>query len=707
MTRFLPPVILQRQLTILYFSARFVMNNVLSSLPSRREYGKVLLLTWFALALGSIGAGAQSSTPNNVFGPGRFLGWGPNSGHLFFKTNDVARMILQNNTGFLGIGTGSPAALLSVGSSSQFQVSSTGDLVRINDVAYSFPTLQGHSGSYLKTLADGQLIWSGTNNLNNTFLGEGAFLSGTVGDYNTAIGYNTLKENTEGWSNTAVGADALKANTAGIQNTAIGAGTLLSNTTGNWNTATGDGALYSNTTGEHNTADGTSSLWFNTTGSHNSAYGAYSLRANTTGSSNTAGGISALTTNTTGSDNAAFGAWSLIANTTGSSNTACGSGTLYANTTGNDNTAVGKGALGNNTTGASNASLGIGSLFWNVTGNYNAAYGTSALRNNASGDLNSAFGFDALYNNTTGMNNTAVGAFALDNNTTGSNNTIVGVSADVSAGNLSNATAIGSVATVNASNKVRIGNTSVTTVEGQVDYTYPSDARFKERVQSDVLGLDFILKLRPVSYNFNRLAFARFIGEKTAGRESELQTLSQQRSTGFLAQEVEQVIAETGFTAFDAVHAPANDRDNYSVAYSHFVVPLVQAVQEQHKIIGELLAKLDELSAKVEVLQSGAVSRTGSTEGNSEAGNLSPLVFQLQPNPASDNIAIRYWLPQAQAVTLGIHDALGRSIATITAAGNKGENAVSYDTRTLPAGKYTLKLLTSSGSSAAPFVIIR
>lgn len=31
---------------------------------------------------------------------------------------------------------------------------------------------------------------------------------------------------------------------------------------------------------------------------------------------------------------------------------------------------------------------------------------------------------------------------------------------------------------------------------------------------------------------------------------------------------------------FDGVHAPVDDNDNYSVAYSQFVVPLVKAVQE-------------------------------------------------------------------------------------------------------------------------------
>jgi hypothetical protein len=64
--------------------------------------------------------------------------------------------------------------------------------------------------------------------------------------------------------------------------------------------------------------------------------------------------------------------------------------------------------------------------------------------------------------------------------TAGSGNTAIGVAAGVSDGNLTNATAIGASALVNASNKVRLGNTSVTVIEGQVTFTAVSDKTKKE-----------------------------------------------------------------------------------------------------------------------------------------------------------------------------------------------------------------------------------
>src|SRR5262249_23213495 len=100
--------------------------------------------------------------------------------------------------------------------------------------------------------------------------------------------------------------------------------------------------------------------------------------------------------------------------------------------------------------------------------------------------------------NTTGDNNTASGSNALFSNTTGTDNTAIGFGADVAAGNLVNATAVGAGAIVNASDKIRLGNTSVTVIEGQVDFTFTSDQTRKENFQP-VDGEKVLRKLRGVS----------------------------------------------------------------------------------------------------------------------------------------------------------------------------------------------------------------
>ena len=225
-------------------------------------------------------------------------------------------------------------------------------------------------------------------------------------------------------------------------------------------------------------AENVDALNLSTTGSNNTAHGWSSLHSNTTGYQNTATGFAALSDNISGAANTANGVVALSRNTTGSYNTATGDGALYNNTTGRFNTANGLEALLNNTDGDNNTAAGSFALIANTTGNNNTANGWYSLYSNTTGTYNMADGVDALYSNTTGSFNTAIG-----------------VGADVGSGDLTNATAIGHGAVVDASNKVRIGNSSVTVIEGQVAYTFSSDRNKKENFQP-IDGEEVLRKIR-------------------------------------------------------------------------------------------------------------------------------------------------------------------------------------------------------------------
>ncbi len=188
------------------------------------------------------------------------------------------------------------------------------------------------------------------------------------------------------------------------------------------------------------------------------------------GSNNFFAGVSAGNLTMTGGGNTASGAGALAGNTTGGGNTASGAGALAGNTTGLFNTASGVSALRDNTTGDDNTASGASALSSNTEGDFNTASGRRALRDNTRGSDNTASGAGALFSNTTGNSNTASGRNALEFNTTGSNNTAIGYNADVALGNLTNATAFGANAVVDASNKIRLGNVSVTVVETTGEY---------------------------------------------------------------------------------------------------------------------------------------------------------------------------------------------------------------------------------------------
>jgi trimeric autotransporter adhesin len=294
----------------------------------------------------------------------------------------------------------------------------------------------------------------------------------------------------------------------------------------------------------------------------------------------------------------AVGWRALYTNVGGTANTAVGTAALYSNNS-NNNTAMGYYAL-YASTGTQNDAIGVSAMY-NAIGASNCnAVGVNALYNDISGGRNTAMGDGALFS-TSGGNNTAVGCSAGFTNNAGTDNTYLGNGADASAPAWSNSTALGGSAIVNASDKVRIGNTTVGVIEGQVAYTFPSDGRFKNNVQENVKGLEFINKLRPVTYQFDTKKFDEFLMKNMPDsvRIARTKNMDYTESsgiihTGFIAQEVEQAAKACGFT-FDGVNVPKNENENYGVAYSQFTVPLVVAVQE-------LSAKNDELQKTQQVL---------------------------------------------------------------------------------------------------------
>ena len=153
-------------------------------------------------------------------------------------------------------------------------------------------------------------------------------------------------------------------------------------------------------------------------------------------------------------------------------------------------------------------------LYYNTEGYRNTAIGGYALYANTSGYLNTAHGFEALYSNTTGHRNTAYGYNALYSNTTGNDNTVLGLDAFYSGSSYSNSTALGYDTDITASNQVRIGNVHVTSIGGYANWTNVSDARLKKDVKGNVPGLDFILKLKPVTYHLDMDAIAKFTHKK-------------------------------------------------------------------------------------------------------------------------------------------------------------------------------------------------
>lgn len=372
-----------------------------------------------------------------------------------------------------------------------------------------------------------------------------------------------------------------------------------------------------------------------------------------------------------------------------------GTNALASNTTGDYNTAFGYLALRYNTSGSQNLATGTHALYKNTAGNYNAATGHGALYSNTTGSYNTATGSQALLYNTN-SGNTAIGYQALHVNTTGSHNTAIGHGAGpaTSFTNLINTSALGSGAKVTASNQIRLGNSAVTSIGGQVSWSKLSDGRFKHNVQQDVPGLEFITQLRPVTYTVNIAALDKAIGGSTAlleATEMAAKTVSAQViHTGFVAQEVEEIAKKLHY-AFSGIDKPKNDQDFYGLRYAEFVVPLVKAVQELNKKTEE---ENQQLKQQLAVLQERVTKLEALITGNfNNSFNLSSAYLeQSTPNPTASATLIRYYIPQNSGTAYIVFTDLKGAIMKSINVNGKGSGQLTVTVAAWTAGTYTYTL---------------
>ena len=464
--------------------------------------------------------------------------------------------------------------------------------------AVGFQALMFHDGTngFQYNTAIGHQALKGVNGggsigIHNTAVGDLAMTTNSQGSRNTALGSSALHDNPGGADNTALGYRTLHANYAG-ENTAVGSYSMEINESGTVNTAMGFNALRSNFAGDKNVAAGAYAMQLNSNGSENVGMGYFAMRSNTLGHRNIAIGTKALEDNSIGADNVSIGYQSLLENTIGNKIVAVGANALRTNRAQSRTTAIGYGAMefaNPNTAGLETYNTAIGYEAYrggapntNNSGRFNTAVGDRAMFNSTLATGNTAIGRNAMYYNVSGNNNTACGLGALRDNATGHNNTALGYNAFFTNGLLSNTIAIGYSAggQSNSSNRTEIGNTSMSWIGGEVSWSTYSDQRIKENVQEDVPGVDFINRLRPVTYNLDiHKQNSMTLGDKEIGDWEGKYDIEDIKMTGFIAQEVEAAARASNYE-FSGVHRADDEVGLYSLSYSQFTVPLVKAVQE-------------------------------------------------------------------------------------------------------------------------------
>ena len=398
-----------------------------------------------------------------------------------------------------------------------------------------------------------------------------------------------------------------------------------------------------------------------------------------------------------------------------------GVGAGNATMTGHYITAVGNLSGHANTTGTYNSFLGYASGYNNTTGQYNTAIGHSAMASNTTSIGNTMVGYTAGYL-TTGGYNTFIGGVAGYYNTSGYQNTFLGYSASANGNNYQNCTAIGYGAVVNASYKVLIGNGGVQYIGGSSNWSNWSDGRFKNNVQENVKGLEFINKLRPITYQMNTQQLDDFIIQNMPDSIKTLHhtTIDFAPSSaiihsGFIAQEVDSVANVCGYVS-SIVNRPANSTDPYSMAYAELVVPLVKAVQELSKKVDSLqiLNKLqqkqiaqiqNDLAAccgkpiNSDKMKSDNTSGQGNNENtiSVELASINQIIlYQNEPNPFDGSTVIRYFIPENMQIEayMVFYDTYGNEIKKVGIK-ETGAGKIEANAQNLAIGIYSYSLIVN------------
>lgn len=468
-------------------------------------------------------------------------------------------------------------------------------------------------------------VWNnGKSNVDtNISFGEGALRSNTTGGWNTAYGQSTLYNNTTGNFNTAVGLASLPANISGQLNTALGYGALNTSSTGNENTGLGSASLGSNTSGNDNLASGYNSLGFNTTGSNNVALGvsagSYISPSGNNTLSNQSVYLGAQTkTFANNQTNEIVVGYGAVGN---GSNTATIGNSSITRTVLNGNVGIGTSSSGSatlnilnqasspflalrstnnvyeiakmsfdqntdilsiiNNQGAISSGITFGtnnSERMRITSSGNVGIGTTSpsAKLNVLGDFH--IGDYGTSETRTFETRTSTNLFAISTFPTNADGTLISYSrANGGQGPLKFANASMVVMNLTAGGQVLIpslGTGIVYSNNGTLTSTNPSDKRLKDNILDLSYGLNEILKLRPVTYNWKNDA------------------IKQGKQFGFIAQEVQEVMPDL------VKEFKTDEGDRLGLNKEGIYTTLIKAIQEQQAQIKELQKEIEILKNK-------------------------------------------------------------------------------------------------------------
>jgi hypothetical protein len=552
----------------------------------------------------------------------------------YYNTAVGAEALYSNTTGYWNVALGSSALYSNTTGYSNIAVGDAAlyfNTTGYSNTAVGDAALYSNTTGYYNTAVGAEALYSNTTGYRNVALGSSALYSNTTGSDNIAIGYQALYSQIRGGDNIAIGSFALQNSTSTLSNIAIGSYALYSNETGDSNSAFGGYALFVNTTGSDNTAIGGGALFYNSTGRQNTAVGKVALFNNTTGYYNTAVGYFAgtyignsTTSNATSTYSVYLGAHTRASFSGATNEIVIGYGAVGA---GSNSVVLGNDSI---TRTILKGNVGIGMttptarlhVFDSFRGNIKLLT-TSGVGNDFGydGGPDSAFWFthtgaeagytlfrwdtgtsfrDLLYIGNSG--NVGIGTSTPSQRLTVLGNIGIQAGANAFIGTLDNyalslrTNNTDRIFITNAGN-VGIGTTAPSTrlavaglTSSQAGRTICSDTsgnfyyyagscvsssiKYKTNIQNLGIGLETLLKLRPVTFEFKK---------DYGGYDGTIHM-------GFIAEEVEQVTP---------ILVDYNNGEVSGVRYSELTALIVKSIQEQQNEIKDLKKEIEELKKMI------------------------------------------------------------------------------------------------------------
>ncbi|MGB6035680.1 MAG: tail fiber domain-containing protein, partial [Cryomorphaceae bacterium] len=233
-----------------------------------------------------------------------------------------------------------------------------------------------------------------------------------------------------------------------------------------------------------------------------------------------------------------------------------------------------------------------------------------------------------------------------------------------------------------------------------------SDVREKKNIKELDYGLETLMKMKPVSYEWKEDNFN--MGTKL----------------GFVAQDLLEIVPEVVVTKEQVENRETGevtyqDAERMGVFYDDLIPILTKAIQEQQETIEELSSQMEKMEDENQVLSKeneiqqqdiedlkGLMnefqkdlqtccfsSQTGINENVTNSGEQAAKLGQNIPNPFSESTVIRYYLPDGTAnAIIRITDMEGSPVEDIRLGDQKGANQVEFQTQSLASGTYLYSL---------------